>query len=451
MNNTIGVIIPVYNVEKELKRCLESVVHQSIPFDEVVIVEDGSTDNSRNICIEYENMYGYISCIYQGNHGLGYARNRGVEKISTDYVTFLDSDDYLKNDYVSVLKAYLEQKSYDLLIYEIIRECTNERTKQNMKHLLLRSKLCENSIFTGKDYINLTLDKCFYISACVQAYNRKFLLDSNIKFQEGIYYEDIAFCIKILLKAKQVRYLSNQLYVQVVRNNSIMQSVMTSKKLDDILYVANSVCEYICHNLDVVRGTIYEKLIWRYYDTWYWFTREGCFDAHILSNLDNVVHTIIDSMNWKGADTISTLHTKRNFALQLLNIAKDDIVLKDLVKNINQKYTELLLQKITRFRTIQEDVVGIYGYGDKAKKIVEVFKKYINSNAKFIYFITRVEKSEDELNIKLIDQVDEVNTIIISSFEYCDDMINKLVELDYKGMIINPYEEYSNISWECIL
>ena len=100
-NITISIIIPIYNVERYLEECLESVVNQSDSFDEVLLINDGSTDNSLLICERYTSLYNNIKLINKINEGPSIARNIGMQYASGDYIMFLDSDDFLRLDSVS--------------------------------------------------------------------------------------------------------------------------------------------------------------------------------------------------------------------------------------------------------------------------------------------------------------------------------------------------------------
>lgn len=112
---SLGLVIPIYNVEAYLQECLDSVVNQTIPFDEVILVNDGSLDRSKEICESYCKKYFHMKLINQKNQGLGAARNHGMEYLKSDYLVFLDSDDRFTLQAVETIKNRL--KGQDVLFY----------------------------------------------------------------------------------------------------------------------------------------------------------------------------------------------------------------------------------------------------------------------------------------------------------------------------------------------
>jgi len=115
MNIKISIIIPVYNSEKFLNRCLDSIVNQTIKDIEIICINDGSTDNSLSILNDYAKNDKRISIINISNHGAGYARNKGLEKAKGDYIGFCDSDDYVDLNYYETLYNYSLQQKYDII------------------------------------------------------------------------------------------------------------------------------------------------------------------------------------------------------------------------------------------------------------------------------------------------------------------------------------------------
>ena len=107
----ISVIVPVYNVENYLKRCLDSIINQTYQNIEIILIDDGSTDNSGNLCEDYKKIDNRIKVVHKTNGGLSDARNTGIKKAKGKYITFVDSDDYVEYDYVEYLYNLI--KKYD--------------------------------------------------------------------------------------------------------------------------------------------------------------------------------------------------------------------------------------------------------------------------------------------------------------------------------------------------
>ena len=116
MNPLVSIVVPVYNVEKYLKKCIDSLIDQTYQNIEILLVDDGSTDNSGKICDDYAKRYSFVYSFHKANSGLGFTRNYGLERINGEYVTFVDSDDYLGKDAIKRLVAGLDGKSIDTVI-----------------------------------------------------------------------------------------------------------------------------------------------------------------------------------------------------------------------------------------------------------------------------------------------------------------------------------------------
>lgn len=191
-----SVIVPVYNVENYLKECINSVLVQSFKDYELILVDDGSTDNSGIICDEYENKYENVYALHKNNGGASEARNYGIKKSNGTYLLFLDSDDYW-DDYNALQK-----------IYEVIH-----RTKENVDVVLFQAKLLypngkllpDNGKFDNdfnkmnpqEELLYLSENGLLIGSACSKVVNRKFIIDNKLFFKVGIKHEDIEWLLRL--------------------------------------------------------------------------------------------------------------------------------------------------------------------------------------------------------------------------------------------------------------
>ena len=123
----VSIVVPVYNAEKTLPRCVDSLLAQTVPFKEIILIDDGSTDGSRLLCDEYANRYPSVLAIHQRNAGVSAARNKGLEKATGRYLSFADGDDILSSSFNEVLLPLLEETESDVAIGDFARIGCEER------------------------------------------------------------------------------------------------------------------------------------------------------------------------------------------------------------------------------------------------------------------------------------------------------------------------------------
>lgn len=223
----ISVIIPVYNVEKYLEECIESVLNQEIEDIEVICVDDGSTDKSLSILKKFGERDKRITIISQMNHGQAHARNRGLECATGKYICFVDSDDLLVEGALKCLYDTAEEKQVEIVSYEteLLYETDELRQRDNKDFYYYKSGKY-TGIKSGKEYFVEMMEQNDYCdSVWLLFLKRDWLLKNKILFDYGIYYEDVLFCLKCYWNSEKVYHLNQKKYIYRVRN----QSTMTSK------------------------------------------------------------------------------------------------------------------------------------------------------------------------------------------------------------------------------
>lgn len=237
MRPLITVIVPVYNVERYLKKCVDSILEQTYSNIEILLVDDGSTDSSGIICDKYSTLDNRIQVFHKKNGGLSDARNVGIQHMNGEYVVFIDSDDTIKNNYIEYLYNLLEKNNADIAMcnFEYIREDgTLINNPQNTGEVLNYSQ---------KDALSELLNgKRINTSASMKLY--KSILFSDVRYPVGKLYEDIGTTYKLFLKTDHFVYGDNALYVYLCRKGSITKNVFSEKKLDGI-YFTEEMCKYI--------------------------------------------------------------------------------------------------------------------------------------------------------------------------------------------------------------
>ncbi len=256
----VSVIVPVYNVEKYLAECLDSILKQDFDEYEVICVEDCSTDNSKNILVEYENKYPQMKCIYnEKNKGLSGSRNAGIKQASGNYIMFVDSDDWIDSNAIEFLVKFVEREAVDVLYY-----CDQPFFENGVKSRVTVSrnsyKKYENVIYSGKELLfNLMSDNICNKSCAQLAFiNREFLINNILFFDERIIHEDVLFYFLCLMKAKRVSCVDKQLYHYRCRAGSITD-VITPYRAKSMWIVIIEIFNYWKNNTFDEHGNVAVK------------------------------------------------------------------------------------------------------------------------------------------------------------------------------------------------
>ena len=229
MDNLISVIIPVYNVEKYLSRCLESVMKQTYRNIEIIVVDDGSPDNCGKICDEYALKDDRIIVIHKKNAGVSCARNDGIEKAKGKFICFVDSDDYVMPDYIEKLYNVLVDNNADIVTCDYYRNVGNELVKE---------------ISTGFPFMVIRNDcQLFYDKSIIEfraqvPWNKMFKADiisgNKIRFLSDIPLgEDNLFVIEYVAYAERACFIEDKLYVYTDSDTSICKSSETKSFFDN--------------------------------------------------------------------------------------------------------------------------------------------------------------------------------------------------------------------------
>lgn len=224
----VSVIIPVYNVEMYLEKCIDSVINQIYKNIEIIIVNDGSTDNCEKIIKRYRNIDNRIIYVKQGNNGLSSARNAGIKIATGEYVCFIDSDDWVSNKFVSNMIKTIKDNKSDIVICNMEYIYSNGRKKGNVPQINEHNTV--SNIEGLKDLFN---GEKFKFHAQNKLYRRRLFKENNIQFPEKMVYEDVFTTYKLFYKAKTISYLDEKLYYYLQsRPGSILQTEFNEKRWD---------------------------------------------------------------------------------------------------------------------------------------------------------------------------------------------------------------------------
>lgn len=451
---TISAIVPVYNVEKYLKDCLDSIIGQIVPFDEVILVNDGSTDNSRRICEVYCERYSYLKIVDQANQGLSAARNAGIRLAAGDYIVFIDSDDMVREDMTLRLGEILNSSGYDAVFYDgdVYYE---DRTGEPSNYFTRGGRFYGRDM-RGRDYLRKAFLEDYVVSACMAAYRVRFIRDNLIYFPEGIYFEDHAFCLQTYLMAEKVRCIDHALYIRRCRSGSIMSDMDSGRKCRDFIKVNFAVYDVLEKS---GADTLLQVRLVSYYFIMTWKrVMELNSDGTVLNEWNALLdvfcskwHEKYQSVELELGDmlTLFVFYSQcgRNNLEHLpylpMFIGKcpaDDLTdLRRLRRRIEQE----LVQKIKGLPLSDtHQMVGIYGIGKHTEKMIGLYKKYVGEiKGKIFFIVTENPGSPSEYAgcpLLTCDQI-PVNTdrIIISSLTYKKDMLGQLEKAGIAKQIVH--------------
>lgn len=410
----LSVIIPVYNVEKYIEACLESVISQSYSDFEIICVNDGSTDNSLHLLEKYRTRDSRIKIINQNNKGVSEARNRGLREAAGDYVCFVDSDDLLTADALAALRKCIEENpSVQAVVYEVrnliyenqgLRNITKESYyKINGKH--------DGRIRTGRElFVELINNNDYIDSVWLLALERVWLEENNIRFVPGVLFEDSWFCLECYFNADRMCYLDKVLYIYRVRENSIMTQKNAVRHAEWRLRQYENCLRYIftkAENEEEIKAL--EKYSGQILENIQYLFGKICAADRVRITENNPVGRLI----LKNMQSDYMYDSNRMLRLEgiLGNIEKADRVLLYGAGNVGEK-----LMKLLSMRQLENKVVGFalssapgkdtYKQGKPVKQI----SAYKNDNIELV-IISSCGYHEDML--KQTGLLDNVRVLLI--------------------------------------
>ena len=244
MSVNVSIIIPVYNVEKYLKKCIDSVLRQRNINTELIIINDGSTDNSHNIIQDYLKKYKNIIYIKQNNQGLSIARNKGIKQAKGKYIMFLDSDDYIEQNSIKEIyeKAVDTDSEIVIFAHKQIYEDSN-----NKDYIIPVKNLYEDKIYNGEDVSLKLLSSELKGYAWDKMFKTDYIKKNNLEFVPNVYIEDFYPIFKLLYSAEKITFINKPFYNYTQRSNSITNS-KSEKLLNDFITSIQSVLNHINTN-----------------------------------------------------------------------------------------------------------------------------------------------------------------------------------------------------------
>lgn len=243
MKPLISLVIPVYNVEKYLDKCMASVLNQTYPNFEVILVDDGATDKSGSMCDEYENKDPRVKTFHKKNGGLSDARNFGVEHASGSWIAFIDSDDFVTDDYLEYLYNLIEK--YDATI-----ACASAMMPKK------REGIRDQALTASEALEKMCRVDVIGVSACAKLYPRELLLKHP--YPVGRLYEDLATTYKLFAECATIALGTKKIYYYIQRSGSISGGELNEKQYE-IFTAATEQLEFISANFPEVEGAAHVR------------------------------------------------------------------------------------------------------------------------------------------------------------------------------------------------
>ena len=370
--NLISIIVPVYNVEKYLAECLNSVLASTFKDYEIICINDCSTDGSLTILKDYSSRFSNIHIIeHEHNKGLSASRNTGIKNAKGKYIFFLDSDDMITADALEKLYVTAEEKHTDMLFFNFKRiyeeGCLNRKPKTEPVYPEF------SGVYTGKEmFENFSIANCHKVESVRTFYCRAFLLDNNLLFYQGILHEDNLFYFNCIMAANKVADLNEYFYIYRQRFGSIM-GVQTSKRAESIFVV---VCEIFKH--------------WNKYCSEY--------DDALNENIKKYLQSLMNALK----KYISFVYDKQ--VLSFENIAQ-----KSLYENISDAFLGNPYVKFTyeQFLALKNyEHIIVYGAGEAAKALIDQLH-FRNLNIKAVA-VSDISNNPEYLRSIKIYPIDEL-------------------------------------------
>ena len=238
MSKILSIVVPAYNVERELEKCIESCLKQDIPQEsyEIIIVNDGATDNTLQVATDIAAKYECVSVVNQKNMGLSGARNTGLKYAKGKYVWFIDSDDYIKPNVLGNMIRQADDNNLDCLFFRLQRVFDDESFRSEVDdYECVQPSVTRNTILSGREAI---LQGYNPSSVCAILFNVEFLQKHCLQFMLGIYHEDAEFTYRMISKTQRIMFIADAPYLYFTHAGTMTRSKninsLIKNRVDDI-------------------------------------------------------------------------------------------------------------------------------------------------------------------------------------------------------------------------
>lgn len=421
----ISIIVPVYNVEKYLSRCLDSLLNQTLIDIEIICVNDGSTDESLKILESYAEKDNRIKIVNKENGGLSSARNEGLKYVTSDYVGFVDSDDWIEPDTYELALSAVQKNNVDFVSWGakiVLDDDIKEETP---------------SIASARNYHNLKLIGYHNVTdsvltkTSVTVWNKLFKMqiirDNNLIFPNGLIYEDNEFFLKYAIYCQNAYYIDKYLYNYLQRTNSIIGKMCTKNKALDYLKVYENIYTYYTDKNLLEK---HRKLISDKFNAIMWNSYTHCWDKKLVKKKLRILARNLDN-NILQNENINLIKKNKFYKINNLNASKLSCGCKLLGF---EETREKLIFKLLGIK-ISLKKQNIYSKKkENCKKIVKILgikltfkdkKAILNNKFNDIYYKLNQQKISFDKNIE--------NTLALTKYFMEDKLISDAEKNKFRG------------------
>lgn len=438
-----SIIIPAWNVEKYIDRCMKSCADFGNDLFEIIVVNDGSTDNTLEIV--KKNLKSNIKVISTENKGLSEARNLGINKACGEYIIFLDADDWLEKEIEDYLRGKIKTIEADVIYYGV----QNVRESDNM--ISQQEKYCtnENKEYTGKEVLSLCRKRPMPHEAWRGIYRRKFLLDNNICFMPDVIYEDVPFWFAVVRCAKKIEYTNRVFYNCFSRDGSITHSKIKYKNILSIFRLTDNIlsCSSDSDYLEVAAKKITDTLM---------FCEKSIKTSEICDLINDknefielkvqIIKKIEDIYNVNQYNHLKMTYMLISNIVTYLGIYSDELIAK--MWHYRKKIIDYIYGFMKEWELDDEyRRIGIYGCGHNSDVILDTYKKICGEIKNEYYYVDTYCKSlqkkhfnHDIINVSDVKKYD-IEKVIICSNIYEDSMYENIKTYLCETCVYRTYGE----------
>lgn len=266
MSDKVSIVIPIYNVEKFLSKCIESVINQSYSNLEIILVDDGSADNSGVICDNYSKQDSRIKVIHKTNAGVSAARNAGIEAATGKYICFVDGDDYIMKDYVSYLLNLLISSNADISLTTLMFDNFNNKQTKHEKV----------NVISGEDACEMILCYKIPIGVYCKMFNLAFIKEHNIRFFESVFMgEGFNFNVLSFQNSAKIAVGNRKIYFYRRDNSTSATTNFSIRKCENSIYALEVMNNHFIIDSPRIKSA------WTYAK---WRTYSDAFDYMVLGD-----------------------------------------------------------------------------------------------------------------------------------------------------------------------